>query len=243
MISIPIHWFLSSFPQCVTGKTEAKKFIQRVLDHKVLEDIESFLDTFFNVQSQECDTMLEKLADHSLWSSETRSWTNLPSHPENERSLFSPLVEIANAVAELDYATHPRSDGAILTWIDAHNTGVSSYWPGTYDISIDLIAELEPATPTSTSFSSRHRDPLSWNRVIIPGKVKKRGMFDYDVVQLQLARSVRQVYKEQPDRRFIFGFTFEFVFLTIWYFDRTGVLGSERINVHEVRPVRFLSLP
>lgn len=234
MIPILILRSLESSRKSGTGATEADELVRDALVHKVRENIEPFLDTFFDIQPQECDAMLQKLADRSLWSLKTTSWTNLPSHPENEMSLFSPLVEIANAVAELDYAIHPRSDGAILSWIDAHNEGVDSYWSGTYDGFVDLIAELEPVTPACTSFRSRCHKSLSWNRVIIPGIIKERGISYSGVIQLQLFHCVRQMYKEQPDRRFIFGFTFEFVFLTVWYFDRTGVLGSERINVHKV---------
>lgn len=224
-----------SVPTLTTGPVEVYESIQRALLRRLHEDNEDLIKTFFGVEISECNSILQKLADRGLWSSETKSWLRLPTDPKTDTSLHLPFIEIGNAVAELDNIDHPRPDGNILAWVDVHGRDVNSYWPGTYKVAVDLVAQLEPVGPTTSSPDSRHRDPPSWNRVIIPGKVQQHKYVWDDVIKAHLAYSVRQIYKEQPDRRFVFGMTFESVYLTVWYFDRSGALGSEVVDVHQVR--------
>ena len=56
----------------------------------------------------------------------------------------------------------------------------------------------------------------------------------YNTVQ-QLAGYMRQVFREQLDRRFIFGLIFFHDCLSVWYCDRSGLLGMDKVlDIHKV---------
>lgn len=76
----------------------------------------------------------------------------------------------------------------------------------------------------------------SWLRVHVPVEVKAKA----DDKQLlaavkQLYRSLRQVLKEQVDRRFAIGLVFCRTDLSVWLCDRSGLLGTATpFNIHKV---------
>lgn len=218
----------------VSTITESDHFIEQAADTwEIYDHNTNFMRTFSKVKASQCRSMLDQLSERGLWSQKTNSWTRFPCDQQRDHVLCPPFVEIANTVAELDSITHPRPDRSILTWIDTRSNKLQSYWPDTCDSFLDVTAVLKPVSAVTTPVNDCHHEPYAWNHVIIPGQFKQRNA-PHTTVQAQLVHSVRQMYKEQPDRRFIFGFTFEFVFLTVWYFDRSGILSSEHINVHEV---------
>lgn len=53
----------------------------------------------------------------------------LSIHPRTEKSLYSPLIGIVNADAELDIPTHPRVEKTILTWVNYPSFNLQSRWP------------------------------------------------------------------------------------------------------------------
>ena len=160
--------------------------------------------------------------------SEDGEWVHLSCDPPDTKCLYQPFVDIANAVAKLDC---PRADKLILFWRDTHAERPISFWSTThYDIVPGLIAELEPV-------GGHEREFYAWARTVIPVEVKKGASSLPSVVKL--IHYVRQIYKEQVDRRFIIGITFAKYLLTVWYFDRSGCLGSTIINVHKVRVIYY----
>ncbi|KAJ3491195.1 hypothetical protein NLI96_g886 [Meripilus lineatus] len=211
---------------------EANGFITDNM-HNIYVNNKNFMKTFFDVEMAECNNMLNRLSERGLWSQKTKSWTHPPYSPVKKKWLHSLFLDVANGVSELDNLAHPRPDGTILTWINTRGCNINSYWHNSYDASIDFIATLEPVSPSTRSFHTRSRGPPSWNQVIVPGGLKDISTPYTDIILQRLAHCVRRIFKEQPDRRFTFGFTFELVFLTIWYFDRSGILSSEHINVYE----------
>ena len=65
-------------------------------------------------------------------------------------------------------------------------------------------------------------------------KIKNTKEELYNAV-LQLGNYVKQVFREQMDRRFIIGFTLCLDNLNVYLFDRSGVLAAqESINIHKV---------
>ena len=52
---------------------------------------------------------------------------------------------------------------------------------------------------------------------------------------LQLCAYLRQIFREQPDRRFVLGLVFGYPDLSVWLSDRSGLLGTATaFNIHEV---------
>ena len=80
---------------------------------------------------------------------------------------------------------------------------------------------------------------LWWHRVHVPVEIKSKGQ-DVAAVQ-QLFGYMRQVLREQLDRRHLFGLTFCEHGLSVWLCDREGVIGTETaFNIHEVSSLVFL---
>lgn len=209
----------------------AKELRGRVFQHNT-----QLFRKLFTVSDGECDTMLDKLAERQLWDREERSWMQLPIPLSIYDNIHDHFCNIANAVAELDHISTPRQDGMILVWRNTSENlkRPTSYWnasPTAKKVMPGLYAELKSVI-AETGDSSRPEidEHPSWNRFIIPGEFKQR----WQVPVVQLAGIVRQILKEQPDRRFLFGFTYARTVLTVWHFDRSGVLGSEEIDVHKV---------
>jgi hypothetical protein len=75
-----------------------------------------------------------------------------------------------------------------------------------------------------------------WLRVHIPVEIKTK-KDDKDVLDAvkQLCGYLRQILREQMDRRFALGLTFCGTDLSVWLCDRSGLLGTRTpINVHKV---------
>lgn len=212
---------------------EVDNFIRIELHAHLYQDQGKLLDTLFPGLEEDATTMLGRLANErpQLWREGTeRGWVTLKKEPTDEKLLYDPFVDIANAVAELDT---PRDDGLILTWTNSSAVKPKSYWKFTYDIKPDLIATLEPVVDSDSRPEHKQaREHYAWCRIVIPAEFKKKST-DIPTI-IQLIRYVRQSFKEQVDRRFIIGITFARRFLTVWFFDRSGAIGSVPIDVHEV---------
>lgn len=182
------------------------------------------------VKNEQVQPIMEGLQKKRLYSYESGRFTRLPSHPEYEAHLYAPFIRIANVVSRL---SDTRQDGMTLRWRNTYNKVPDSYWSTTPKMRPDIVVELVP-----------EHEPLckpSWNRVILVGEFKRA--LDPTQPIVQLACYVRQIFMEQPDRRFVLGFTLTGCLLTTWYFDRSGILGSVPINVHEVCfPGSFVAL-
>jgi hypothetical protein len=78
-----------------------------------------------------------------------------------------------------------------------------------------------------------------WLRVHVPVEIKT-GREDKDILGAvsQLCGYLRQVLREQMDRRFALGLAFCGTLLSVWLCDRSGLLGTVRsIDVHKVSPL------
>jgi len=78
-----------------------------------------------------------------------------------------------------------------------------------------------------------------WLRVHVPVEIKT-GSEDEDILKAvsQLGGYLRQVLREQMDRRFALGLVFCDTLLSVWLCDRSGLLGTLRsIDVHKVSPL------
>lgn len=81
---------------------------------------------------------------------------------------------------------------------------------------------------------------LWWLQIVTPIEVKV-DMKDLDDAIRQLARYMRQMLREQQDRRFVIGFILLNEEVSVWLCDRSGLLGTETtFNIHKVCS-RFLS--
>lgn len=83
-----------------------------------------------------------------------------------------------------------------------------------------------------------------WHRIHVPVEIKL-GKKEDDVLAAlqQLCAYMRQVFREQLDRRFVLGLAFCETNLSVWLCDRSGLLGTETMfNIHKVGAVVELKM-
>jgi hypothetical protein len=174
------------------------------------------------------------------------AWTELPPRPTTEGQLYTPFVDIGNAVADFCYAledshdkggSQPTPDG--LSFKDKpSNPRLRIKWRvmGSVTSLSGFKCKWRPDVvvhPLSFSAEDRAYKP-HWAHVVVPGEFKKRPESDNPETLKQFLRYCRQVLKEQPDRRFLLGFTFCKYKLRVWHIDHSGLLGSDCVDVHKV---------
>ncbi|KAJ3566488.1 hypothetical protein NP233_g6977 [Leucocoprinus birnbaumii] len=76
-----------------------------------------------------------------------------------------------------------------------------------------------------------------WLQIYTVVEVKAQKATD---VLAQLATYVRQIFMEQLDRLYVFASTFELDTLRVHLFDRSGIISSTPINIHQ-SPIQFIS--
>ncbi|KAI0792047.1 hypothetical protein C8Q75DRAFT_805090 [Abortiporus biennis] len=110
----------------------------------------------------------------------------------------------------------------------------------------DVIGQYEPVANDSpaksssdTQSTSKTTIPVWWYRLALIIELKKVYPNEDQSTLTQLLQYARQVFKEQPFRRFLFGCTFHCTTMTFWYCDRAGALGSYMIDLHE-EPILFI---
>ncbi|EAU82101.2 other/FunK1 protein kinase [Coprinopsis cinerea okayama7 len=82
---------------------------------------------------------------------------------------------------------------------------------------------------------------VSWLRTRGVAEIKAK----YEQVgktAVQLGTYLRQMLREQHDRRFVFGFIFFHRSLSIWYCDRSGLLGADRVINIDRNPELFIQV-
>ncbi|PKY44781.1 hypothetical protein RhiirA4_301210, partial [Rhizophagus irregularis] len=67
----------------------------------------------------------------------------------------------------------------------------------------------------------------------VVGEIKRTDKNDNVNTDLELAGYVREIFGNQPTRRFVFGFTICGASIRIWLFDRSGGIGSHAFSIHK----------
>ena len=219
---------------------------QQEMSGHIYANIPNFLDVLFPVPLAERLDVLRRLQDKGLWEAESSArvdvgkWSNLPKSTSSERDLYQPFVDIANSVSECAGPVATGGDERILDWLNCHAHAPESLFENDSKGIPDTIVRLTRCEPIGGNEYRRVEsfETLTWRQPVILGEFKA---FKKDrSAILQLLRYTRATYIHQPDRRFLYGFTFILKYLQVWYFDRAGGLGSCLIDVHEVR-LRFVA--
>ncbi|KAI0792165.1 hypothetical protein C8Q75DRAFT_864673 [Abortiporus biennis] len=223
-------------PNQVTNVAQAQEYVKNEMRNCIFSNRSEFINTFFNkIDDKQCKRILDSLTKKGLYKPKagrrkTPFWTNLPRRPSNETVLYAPLVEILNAITEEQGSTH---GGLRLSWRDVHNKAPSTVVYNTHtDTRPDIIGEYAEGEDTL-------RDVAWWYRIAILIELKKLHTAEDAPTLVQLLQYARQTFKEQPFRRFLFGFTFHRTDMTFWHCDRAGAIGSIMINIHD-SPLIFI---
>ncbi|KAG6235282.1 hypothetical protein E4U24_008341 [Claviceps purpurea] len=80
-----------------------------------------------------------------------------------------------------------------------------------------------------------------WRDVLAIGRLRESEQTEAKEILLQLGSAVREVFAQQPTRRFIHAFTLTGTTMETWVFDRSGPYSGTTFNVHE-EPERFVQV-
>jgi len=74
-----------------------------------------------------------------------------------------------------------------------------------------------------------------WLQIIAAVEMKHSNSQGWQDVVKQLFGYLRRILREQLDRRFVFGLTLGPDMMTVWLYDRSGVIGTKTsIDIHKV---------
>jgi hypothetical protein len=174
------------------------------------------------------------------------AWSKLLRQPTAESQLYDPFVEIGNAIADFIYGLEDgHNKGSLQSTLDAPSVTnepsdacLRIKWRvmGSKNSLSGFACKWRPdvvAHPLSFSTKDSEYRP-HWAHVVVPGEFKRQLTDKSPEALKQFLRYSRQVLKEQPDRRFLCGFTFCKNKLRVWHVDHSGVLGSHCVDVHKV---------
>jgi hypothetical protein len=210
----------------------------------VFVETPGFLNTFFSVPPAIVDLVLAEACtkgyhDGSKWTA--FSEINATKHLY-KKDLYKPFVDVANFITN-ECPTAPRVD---LRWISDPHCSPTSVHTKAADLEPDIIGVLgfpHTAFPKAEILpkpgrKSRESKPpkVPWCRVHVPMKVKRENV--QWAAALQLFKYIHQVFHESFDRHFVFGLVLARSNITVYLTDRSGILGSENFDMHDVSDFR-----
>jgi Fungal protein kinase len=223
-----------------TKSAEVEKELRQELRGAIFVETPGFLDTFFSVPSAIVDRILAVAGTKSYH--DGSKWTAFPkinaTQHNYEKDLYKPFVDVANFITN----ECPTAPGFDLRWLSDPNRSPTSVDTKAADLEPDIVGVLgflQVASPEAEVCLQLKRKPRElkppkppWRRVHVPMEVKRENV--QWAAALQLFKYIRQVFHEFFDRRFVFGIVLARSNVTVYLADRSGILGSENFDMHEV---------
>ncbi|KAJ3560147.1 hypothetical protein NP233_g11023 [Leucocoprinus birnbaumii] len=202
----------------------------------------------------EATSLLPETADTGDGSSTSRSRSLSPGNKrKREEPFYDPFVKILNKIAQESVEVAAGQGSARLggKWVNTHNKAPKTTNPDSNillpDVSYTYVKNAEEMKDHWVPRKDAHRGDSTekdkkvesrlWLQIYTVVEIKPKK--DSSVLS-QLATYVRQIFMEQLDRYFVLAFTFELDTLRIHLFDRSGVISSTPINIHQ-SPKQFIS--
>ncbi|THU99113.1 hypothetical protein K435DRAFT_837793 [Dendrothele bispora CBS 962.96] len=237
-------------------------------DNTSLATRQSFLDNFFPVDNEKVEKVFTKLKDQKVYGKRWNKFPVKPGGPEADyyRIIQDTLQKIQDTYcAETQtpvqrvwvdtHSTAPESftETAANRPDLAHAIGSKTEWDNRNKelLRSNLTTTTRTQTKNAQTIANneipqdfRKNLRVYWFRTSTVVEVKPvntplNSEEAYNTVQ-QLAGYMRQILREQLDRRFVFGLIFFHDCLSVWYCDRSGLLGiDEVLNIHE-EPEAFI---
>ncbi|KAH9939168.1 hypothetical protein B0H21DRAFT_825261 [Amylocystis lapponica] len=225
---------------------------------------DAFLDKLLDVKETTVDRIYGKLVESGNYNPNKALWRDFPQSKATEQALYEPFTAAANAVNEACTALGLPVE-IQTSWLDRHNTAPKSRDTDAPAIRPDIVSVLgatkdlkeldtkiyakEEAAcllQNADLGAEQQADELAqawWHRVHVPVEIKL-GKGEKDILSAvqQLCAYMRQVFREQLDRRFVFGLAFCATELSVWFCDRSGLIGTETaFDIHK-EPKKFIQV-
>ena len=196
--------------------SETRETVEQELFYEIRDcthrNVPGFFDHHFNPArwNREQRATLERLMSHHDGS----QWANFPADPW-ERQVWDWLTA-------LEKAALPDARYKL------HSTRTSSEFKerkGQMDI---FFQKPKPG-----------RREVKYKHILVVGEHKRsEKSADFKACLLQLSRYVRDIFADQPMRRFVHAFTIRGKTMELWVFDRSGPYSSGEFNIHD-EPDKF----
>ncbi|THU97857.1 hypothetical protein K435DRAFT_50180 [Dendrothele bispora CBS 962.96] len=205
---------------------------------------ESFLHNFFPVTDENVGKVFVKLKETGLYSERAQRWTGFPEESDRPEVNYYGIIQDTQQQIQDTYCAEAQME-VQRVWKDTHSTAPESF-TGTAANRPDVVqgiggeAEWNDRMAKLVQLPEEFRKNLRayWFRTATVVGVKPKSSplnseETYHTVQ-RLAGYMHQVLREQLDRRFVFGLIFLHDCMSVWYCDRSGLLGMDKVlNIHE----------
>lgn len=218
-----------------TKTSEVEAAIRGELRYAIFADTPNFIETLFPTDLTIVDSIYDSALSEGLYTRDDATpllsrWSAIPVEPVTEHTLYDPFVAAANFITERCPTRSPGTPS--VRWITDPNRAPQKVDTLAADMRPDIISVIGFPTPTDPSV----KDWAPWRRILVPMEVKKASIEELPAT-LQVLKYQRQLFRECVDRRFIFGIVLSRRNVSVYLADRSGVLGSQIFDMHEVCPL------
>ncbi|TAQ84872.1 hypothetical protein B7494_g6812 [Chlorociboria aeruginascens] len=190
--------------------------IRGELDGRVYDDVPGFFERYF--EGKAWTNQAGEIYKASISQYTDGRWNNWPEPPV-ENAFFTWFMHFQDEVLGGLSRKYYTSANKKLTGSEASRK-------------LDLFL----ASSDTPSQAGSH----DWSNVLVIGELKQNpGEDRLTTTLVQLTGYAREVFGNQPDRRFVPGFTICGSLMRLWLFDRSGAYSSDKFNIH-IEPERFV---
>lgn len=200
--------------------------LREELGRSIFIETPKFLEMLFDVSPNLINQVYNEACsgDRPFYRVSDSRWAGFPALPLNEKELCAAFVGAANFITQKCASKGSKLD---VRWLSDPNRSPALADSSAADMKPDIISVL------GFPFSAQEKgEKPPWRRILVPVEVKKSKV--ESAAALQLLKYMRQIFHESLDRRFVFGIVLAQKNLYVYLADRSGVLGSEIFDIHEV---------
>ncbi|KIJ51558.1 hypothetical protein M422DRAFT_244721 [Sphaerobolus stellatus SS14] len=208
--------------------SDVRKDVERDLSNLYsVADTDIFLENIHPMANAVINDIMAQLEANGVHNKTSERWRDFPDKITPEQNLYPAFCAIANAINDIvdkyDVSKRPVKDlNKVLK--NLHQT-LSGHRVTRGQAK---KADLQPKA------ADEDRDLSIWWLQMITAVECKNNPADIQEALRQLCGYVRQILREQVDRRFALGLTLCFDQLNVYLFDRSGVLGTKTsININK----------
>ncbi|KAI0421007.1 hypothetical protein F5X98DRAFT_331176 [Xylaria grammica] len=176
---------------------------------------EAFFGTIPNLERASTE-IFQKCIDETPPRFQGGGWTGWPGDA-NQGDVLAWLTDWCNQITQWAQDYRPRTVRRPLAQPDKPIDGSVA------KRKLDVGFMDDPKANRDTKYD--------WSHILIPGELKRNPQDDTKA-RLDLGRYVKEIFTNQPTRRFVLAFTLCGHWMRLWEFDRLGAIASTKFNIH-----------